>query len=78
MGKKHPKLEPLMHGSVVELPGGRVAQKAWRIGPEHTASTAATAAPALRKAASMLPWERMVSASSATRSPSAGAASIIA
>lgn len=26
MGKKHPRLEPLTHGSVVELPGGRVAQ----------------------------------------------------
>jgi hypothetical protein len=52
-----------------------MAEKALRTLPVITSSTACTAAPALRIAASRVPGERLVSSSIATK-PSRGAASI--
>src|SRR5215475_778641 len=65
---------PIGRAVSVWWPGGRVATKAFAALPVITSSTACTAPPAARKAASKLPGDIVVSASSPSR-PSFGLAS---
>jgi hypothetical protein len=69
------KQKPMACALSAWWPGGRMAAKALATLPVITSSTAWTAAPAERRAASIVPGERTVSESIAT-SPSRGAASI--